>query len=195
MKFDINDYKGKYVMHCKTEEEAIDFCKYLNSIGKIWLFGQNYLEENNYQHHKKDTAYNFNEGLFSDVSWYKRDGYTILEWSDFMNKKFTKADLKTGDVVEFDNGKLGIVITELKTIVCQSGGYINMSSITPDLTDIYHVTDWAIVKVRRPNEACDCRFQAMAYGLGALVYERKEPEEMTLEQVCKELGREIKIIK
>lgn len=29
MKFNIDDYKGKYVMHCKTEEEAIDFANYL----------------------------------------------------------------------------------------------------------------------------------------------------------------------
>ena len=68
MKFDINNYKGKYVMHCKTEKEAIDFCKYLHSIGKRWCLGQSYLEKNNYHHHKKDTAYNFNQGSLADVS-------------------------------------------------------------------------------------------------------------------------------
>ena len=26
MKFNIDDYKGEYAMHCKTEEEAKDFC-------------------------------------------------------------------------------------------------------------------------------------------------------------------------
>lgn len=34
MRFNIEDYKGKYVMHCKTEEEAEDFCIYLDSIGR-----------------------------------------------------------------------------------------------------------------------------------------------------------------
>jgi hypothetical protein len=33
MMFNIDDYKGKYVMHCKTEEEAEVFCRYLVSIG------------------------------------------------------------------------------------------------------------------------------------------------------------------
>ena len=39
MKFNIDNYKGKYVMHCKTEEEAKIFCKYLHSIGRMWNNG------------------------------------------------------------------------------------------------------------------------------------------------------------
>lgn len=43
MKFNIDDYKGKYAMHCKTEEEARDFCNYLHSIGRVWNSGGDYL--------------------------------------------------------------------------------------------------------------------------------------------------------
>ena len=43
MKFDINDYKGKYTMHCKTEEEAKDFCEYLHSVGRRWRTDQPYI--------------------------------------------------------------------------------------------------------------------------------------------------------
>ena len=32
MKFNIDDYKGKYVMHCKTKEEVESFRKYLSSV-------------------------------------------------------------------------------------------------------------------------------------------------------------------
>ena len=39
MRFNIEDYKGNYVMHCKTEEEAEIFCKYLHSIGRTWSTG------------------------------------------------------------------------------------------------------------------------------------------------------------
>lgn len=42
MKFDINNYKGKYVMHCKTEEEKKDFCDYLHSVGRKWKDGRSY---------------------------------------------------------------------------------------------------------------------------------------------------------
>lgn len=30
--FNIEDYKGDFVMHCKTEEEAKDFCRYLDAL-------------------------------------------------------------------------------------------------------------------------------------------------------------------
>jgi len=32
MKFNIDDYKGNYVMHCKSLEEATDFCNYLDNV-------------------------------------------------------------------------------------------------------------------------------------------------------------------
>lgn len=195
MKFDINNYKGKYAMHCKTEEEAIDFCKYLNSIGKTWLLGESYLKKNNYHHYKANTAYNFNEGLFADVSWYKNDEYIILEWSDFMYQIFTKADLRTGDVVKFRNGEIGIVNGELKTIIMRDKIAV-IHHFTEDLMyDGMNSKGEDIVAVRRPKSVYHCQFCAFEKGYGTLVYERKEVEEMTLEQVCKLLGREIKIVK
>ena len=81
MKFNIDDYKGKYVMHCKTEEEARSFydylrrarnCKGCSIYGHIDLF-------------QSKTAYNFNNGTFGDVDYYSSSGYTVLEWSKFMN--------------------------------------------------------------------------------------------------------------
>lgn len=32
--FDINNYKGKYVMHCDTKYKANIFCEYLNSLDR-----------------------------------------------------------------------------------------------------------------------------------------------------------------
>jgi hypothetical protein len=49
--------------------------------------------------------------------------------------------------------------------------------------------------VRRPCTKGDCCFNAFEHNYGTLVYERKEVEEMTLEEVCKALGKEIKIVK
>lgn len=81
MKFNIDDYKGKYVMHCKTEEEARSFCDYLRR-------ARNRKECSVCNHidiFKSKTAYNFNKNLFGDVDFYSSAGYTVLEWSDFMN--------------------------------------------------------------------------------------------------------------
>ena len=194
MKFNIEDYKGDYVMHCKTEEEANDFCRYLDSVGRTWSSNSSYINNTRYDSYWEHTAYNFNQGTYGDIISYRKWGATILEWSDFMNKEFTKADLKTGDVVKFRNNRVGIWIFELQMIKFSNDGYTTLDDAHEDLTDI-HFEEWDVVAVRRPNQPHECAFKAFEYEYGTLVYERKEVEEMTLAEVCKLLGKEIKIVK
>ena len=192
MKFDINDYKGKYVMHCKTEKEANDFCTYLDSIGKKWCSGDRYIDSNNYDYYQKNTVYYFNENLYGKIECVD-DDYTILEWENFMNSTFTKADLKTGDVILLRDGETEICNCELGTLIVKNG-WDDLNSFNNDLTCCI-TKDYDIVAVRRPREKGDCIFNAFKFEFGELVYERKEVEEMTLAEVCKLLGKEIKIIK
>lgn len=192
MKFNINDYKGKYVMHCKTEEEAKNFCAYLDSVGRTWCSGGHYTDGNNYDRYRESTVYYFNEGTFCDIDHAKAGHNIILEWEDFMNNTFTKADLRTGDVIlrrdgttEIYNGELGMFITK--------DGWNDLAHERNDLTDSIS-SEFDIVAVRRPHNKFDCVFDAFVKERGELVYERKEVEEMTLAEVCKLLGKEIKII-
>lgn len=193
MKFDINNYKGKYAMHCKTEEEARDFCNYLHSVGRKWRRNASYLGGTCYYYYETNTAYYFNKGTFGCTYVAELNNYTILEWSDFMNNEFTKADLKTGDVILRENGKTEIVNRELGMLITPVG-WNDLNYVRDDLTDDMSKS-YDIVAVRRPNDKADCVFHAFNDELGTLVYERKEVEEMTLEEVCKALGKEIKIIK
>ena len=118
MKFDIRDYKGRCVMHCKTEDEAKVFCKYLDSIGRKWRDGTSYSRGTNWDEYKYQTYYNFNAGLFGNRSFYEHCGYTILEFSDFEWDEMIKPAFKVGDRVRcidgFVNpnatGKIGTVI-------------------------------------------------------------------------------------
>lgn len=87
MKFNIDDYKGKYVMHCKTEEEAEVFCRYLDSIGRRWDSGNSYFSENFWDKYEESTCYEFNAGRYTDKQYFEEKGYTILEMEDFMDKK------------------------------------------------------------------------------------------------------------
>ena len=87
MNFNIEDYKGKYVMHCKTEEEASIFCTYLYSIGRTWYSSDSYLSESYWDRYKESTCYNFNYGTYCDKPYYEEEGYTILEMEDFMDKE------------------------------------------------------------------------------------------------------------
>lgn len=191
--FDINRYQGNYAMHCATEEEAKDFCKYLHEHGRTWRNGTIYIGNTYWFRYEADTAYSFNQCEFATANYYKKMGYTILEWSDFMNKPFTKSNLKNGDVVLYRNKTVGIVITDLEVIV-QPNGYVRLDSIEKDLTNIIN-HDYDIVSVRRPFGAASCGYKAFEHDAGQLVYEHEEVEEMTLEQVCKLLGKNIKIIK
>ena len=195
MKFDINNYKGKYVMHCKTKEEARSFCDYLYENGKTWVGGQSYQDRTYWDCYKETTAYNFNDGGYSPVSYYTRENYTILEWSDFTNEPFTKADLKTGDVILRRDGDIEIVIKEFESFLRSDSGYNSFDGITDDLTSI-HSTSRDIVAIRRPRYDSDCVFSAFEWEYGTLIYdrEREETEEMTLAEVCKLLGKNIKII-
>ena len=198
MKFNINNYKGKYAMHCKTEEEAKKFCSYLHSIGRTWGTEYSYLDYTHYDFYENETAYAFNEGCYSPTYFYEEHGYTVLEFSDFdWTKEFTKADLKTGDVILRRDGDVEIVNRDLEMLICKSGGWNDLDDIREDLT--YRASyrtneDHDIIQVRRPQEKHECCFGASEGEYGTLVYNREEPEEMTLEQVCRLLGKKIKII-
>lgn len=194
MKFNLDNYKGKYVMHCKTEEEANDFCKYLHEHGRTWCTGEYYVDSNCWHSHGDETAYNFNEGTYCDIYYYKTTNYTILEWEDFMNHTFTKENLKTGDIIKLSDGRIGVVNRHLEMIICKDGGWIDLDRVRSDLTHQWS-NEFDIVLIRRPKVKAECNFDAIKQEWGALVYERQEVEEMTLEQVCKLLGKEIKIIK
>lgn len=86
MNFDIEKYKGKYVMHCKTEEEAEIFCRHLDCIGRLWNSGETYALNTNWYHYREATCYNFNEGTFCCETFYRTHGYTILEMEDFIEE-------------------------------------------------------------------------------------------------------------
>lgn len=190
MKFYINEYKGKFVMHCKTEEEAQSFCNYLHSIGRKWRTGSSY--DNGLAYYDRYVYY-FNNGTFGWSNIAKNSGYIILEWSDFIDDMFTKSNLKTGDVVKYRDGTIGIVNHELGTVIRKNDWY-DLDYMREDLTDKKEPT-FDIVAVRRPQSKDDCHFSAFSDNWGVIVYERKEVEEMTLAEVCKLLGKEIKIIK
>ena len=98
MKFDINNYPGKYVMHCKTEEEAQIFTSYLHRIGKTWVTGSSYTDQLGFAY-GEDSCYNFNKGTHANINTYKDASYTILEFENFDwdDISLSEIDIKTID--------------------------------------------------------------------------------------------------
>ena len=193
MKFDINNYKGRYVMHCKTDEEAKVFCDYLHSKGKMWNINIPYKHHTNWNYHTVKTCYNFNEGFYNTIDHYICVGYTILEFSDFnWSTEFTKADLKDGMVVEYASGEKRLVFNN-KFIGTDS--YSMICTYTDDLKST-SCPSCSIQKVYYSN--ANYISHIMNNCFLTLIWERKEepePEEMTIEEICKALGKEIKIVR
>lgn len=93
--------------------------------------------------------------------------------------KFTKSDLQEGDIVTDREG--------CKSLYSNGnfvGKTLSIKWLTDDLKDIDGESDNDIVKVERPIKL-------------ETVFERKEPEviEMTVEEISRALGHEVKVVK
>ena len=59
-KFNWNEFKNKdnkIAVHCKTKEEAKDFCKQMHEHGMKWCNGESYLKRTNYNARHGGTCY------------------------------------------------------------------------------------------------------------------------------------------
>ena len=90
-KFNIDEWQGKYVMYCETQEELFKFYDYLHSVGRKWSRGSSYKEFRPTETFDgKATRYiYFNNGLHSPTCGRE---YTVLnfkdfDWSDFDMKE------------------------------------------------------------------------------------------------------------
>lgn len=123
------------------------------------------------------------------------------DWSCIFMKCFTKKDLKNGDVVVLRDYTRGIVIKDLDALITEDLNTMSLryTDYDDDLTRAGHTgkASMDIMKVYRPDNYIGCTFDHDNEFLknSKLIYERKEVEEMTLEEICKALGKEIKIVK
>lgn len=85
MKFDFDKYPGKYAMHCKTEEEAKEFCEVMHEAGRAWCNMIPYRSQTSWSY-KDKTVYYFNKGMYGNIMWAPKD-YKILKWSEVRGSK------------------------------------------------------------------------------------------------------------
>lgn len=193
-KFNWDEFKNKdnkIAVHCKTEEEAKDFCKRMHEHGMKWCSGKSYLKEINYESCEEETCYI--KGEFSPYQYYKSNGYEILEWSDYMQKEFTKADLKDGMVVEYNDNyfRKRLVIGGFLT---GEDGYADLGDYNENLKSV--VSDLEIVRVYKIK--CMGKISSIMEDHNLeLIWERKEPKKMTVEEMRQKLeeltGKEIEV--
>ena len=195
MRFNWDEFKNKdnkIAVHCKTEEEAIDFCKRMHEHGMKWCTGKSYMEKTNYEEYKGETCY-IRFGMFSSYRYYNSEGYEILEWSDYMQKEFTKSDLKSGMVVEYNDNYFGkrLVIGGFLT---GEDGYADLGVYNENLKSV--VSDLKIVRVYKIK--CMGKISSIMEDHNLeLIWEREKPKKMTVEEMRKKLeeltGEEIEV--
>lgn len=91
--FDFGAWKDKNVsMHCRTREEAEDFCNEMHKAGLTWSSGTSYLKMSCFNIYENYTCYRFNEGEYDNTVHAKNKGYTILEWSEYRSTEPPKEE-------------------------------------------------------------------------------------------------------
>ena len=195
-KFNWDEFQNKdnrIAVHCKTEEEAVDFCKQMHEHEMKWRDGNSYLELTEYGKNLDETCYT-GVGSFACCDFYESEGYKILEWSDYMQKNFTKSDLKDGMVVEYNDNCFGkrLVIGGFLT---GEDGYVDLGDYNENLKNV--VSDLEIVRVYKIK--CMGNISSIMHDDNLeLIWERKEPKKMTVEEMREKLeeltGEEIEIV-
>jgi hypothetical protein len=123
-------------------------------------------------------------------------------------------DLKTGHICLHKSGELSMVVKDTcedyanevgGNLIFSSNSRIGLKDFNDDFTCRDNTTprqqSLAIIKVFSPINICNAvkifeKLKCQVYmSQWKLVWERKKIEKMTLKQVCKELGKTIKIIK
>lgn len=183
-KFNWKEFKNKdnkIAVHCKTEEEAIDFCKRMHEHEMKWCSGESYLKNTNYMRNE-GTCY-YGSGEYSTRDFAEKHNYKILEWSDYMQKKFTKSDLKDGMVVEYNDNRFGkrLVIGGFLT---GEDGYVDLGDYNENLKNV--VSDLEIVRVYKIK--CMGEISSIMHDDNLeLIWERTESKKMTIEEMRKKL--------
>lgn len=200
--FDFNKWIkcNNVVVHCKTLKEATDFINVLKENNwKDKVVGASeyskYIERwNKYQ---ENTCYNLNNGNFADYSYYDfYKEYTILEWSDYMFIT-PKAMLQEHDIVVTRKHE-GYMYYANQNIFVNSSGYNLVDYYDEDLIVISEDDDddnskFDIMQILRPKNAYE--FVERNWGDAEVIWERPEVVEMTLEEICEALGKNVKIVR
>lgn len=173
-KFNWDEFKNaenKIAVHCKTEDEAKDFCWKMHEHGMKWCDGENLLENTVWHIYGEKTCYAYGVS-FAPYEWTMKREYRILEWSDYMQKEFTKADLRDGMVVEYKDKAFGRRLVVGSFLIGIDGNCC--------------LDNYEIVKVYKT-----IRTKIFEKFIGdnnlELIWERKEPKKMTIEEMREKL--------
>lgn len=178
---------NKIAVHCKTKEEAEDFCEKMDALGLMWINGTSYKENSRWEDFRREIYYGNTGGhTFSD--FYKKEGYEIFEWGDYMERDLRDL-LKNGTVVELRDGLRCMVINDGLMGVEDPDFSERILNYGKDLNFNGENRDMDIVKVYGYGYTIS---QCMGDML-PVVWERKK-RKITMEDIKKQFGEDIEVV-
>lgn len=132
------------------------------------------------------------EHVFSECCELSETNYFFAEEWLAPADDFTKADLKEFDIVEFRNGRQALITMNIAMGVLEADGF-SFRTWNDDLKDNTGADIYDIMKVYRPTD--NIPTDKSKWKDLPVVYERTEVKEMTVEEISKALGYEVKVVK
>ena len=132
------------------------------------------------------------EHVFNDSCELSETHYFFAEEWLAPADDFTKADLKEFDIVEFRNGRQALITMNIAMGVLEADGF-SFRTWNDDLKDNTGADIYDIMKVYRPID--NIPTDRSKWKDLPLIYERTEVKEMTVEEISKALGYEVKVVK
>ncbi|MBX9032654.1 hypothetical protein [Gordonibacter massiliensis (ex Traore et al. 2017)] len=86
--------RNEFVVNCKTEEAAKDFCRAMHDHGMAWKGGDSYLNKEMYGIYRDRTCYT-GTGMFAFDEYYTSNDRKIVEWKVGMGDERTAACVPT----------------------------------------------------------------------------------------------------
>lgn len=179
---EFKDENNKIAVHCKTEEEAKDFCNQMYEHGMEGAGEWDYSSNTFWDRYRNNTCYG-NHGTYGTHYHFNEHSYTILEWSDYMKKEFTKTDLKSGMVIEYNDKTFGRRLVAGDYLI-GGDGYSELNNYADNL--INNNANLEIVKIYKIRYG-GCFNDLMEDENLKLIWERKETKEMTGEEMKQKL--------
>lgn len=74
--------KPSTVVHCETEEQAIELLTEAHNNGFKWSSRIDYLSESNYDVYESNTCYYIHDGTCCNIEYFKKQNYKILKFEE-----------------------------------------------------------------------------------------------------------------
>ena len=69
-------------IHLPMYNYSVALARILDNMGRKWVSGQSYTENNKWNVYKTNTVYLINKGTYANVRWARAMRFKIIEWSD-----------------------------------------------------------------------------------------------------------------